>query len=49
MRPSSASKGNAREVIAGWHATARIKADSGQYQQALAATEGDLTPAEALA
>jgi hypothetical protein len=35
---------NDREVIAGWRATARIKADSGQYQRALAATEGRLRP-----
>lgn len=41
--------GNAREVIAGWRATARIKADSRQYQQALAATDGDFGSAEALA
>lgn len=41
--------GNAHEVIAGWRATARIKADSSQYQQALAPTEGDYGPAEALA
>jgi hypothetical protein len=41
--------GNAREVIAGWRATARIKADTGQHQQALAATEGDFGSAEALA
>jgi hypothetical protein len=41
--------GNAREVIAGWRATARIKADSSQYQQALAATDGDFGSAEALA
>jgi hypothetical protein len=41
--------GNAREVIAGWRATARIKADSSQYRHALAATEGDFGSAEALA
>jgi hypothetical protein len=41
--------GNAREAIAGWRATARIKADGRQYQQALVATEGDFGPAEALA
>lgn len=39
----------AREVIAGWRATARIKADKGQYARALAATEGDFGPAEAIA
>jgi hypothetical protein len=37
---------NAREVIAGWRATARIKADKGQYAWALAPTEGDFGPAE---
>jgi hypothetical protein len=36
---------NAHEVIAGWRATARIKADKG-YAQALAPTEGDFGPAE---
>jgi hypothetical protein len=41
--------GNAREVIAGWRATARIKADERQYAQALAQTEGDFGPVEALA
>jgi hypothetical protein len=42
--------GNAREVIAGWRATARIKADTSQYKQApAAATEGDFGPAEVLA
>jgi hypothetical protein len=39
---------NAHEVIAGWRATARIKADPGQYKQALAPTEGDFGPAGAL-
>jgi hypothetical protein len=38
----------AHEVITGWRATARIKADPGQYQQALAPTEGDFGPVEAL-
>ena len=38
--------GNAHEVIAGWRATARIKADKGQYARALATTEGDFGPAE---
>lgn len=32
---------NAHDVIAGWRATARIKADKRQYSQALAPTEGD--------
>jgi hypothetical protein len=40
---------NAHEVIAGWRATARIKADQRLYAQALAPTEGDFGPAEALA
>ena len=31
----------AREVIAGWRATARIKADKDLYAQALTPTEGD--------
>jgi hypothetical protein len=37
---------NTHEVIAGWRATARIKADKRQYAQALAPTEGDFGPAE---
>jgi hypothetical protein len=41
--------GNAREVIAGWRATARIKADQSQYSQAMTQTEGDFGPAEVLA
>lgn len=41
--------GNAREVIAGWRATARIKADKRLYEHALAQTEGDFGPVEALA
>lgn len=40
---------NTHEVIAGWRATARIKADKGQYAQALAPTEGDFGPAEPVA
>lgn len=39
----------AREVIAGWWATARIKADASQYAQALAPTDGDFGPVEAIA
>jgi hypothetical protein len=39
---------NAHEVIAGWRATARIKADKRGYAQALAHTEGDFGPVEAL-
>jgi hypothetical protein len=38
----------AHEVIAGWRATARIKADASQYEQALAPTDGDFGPVEAL-
>lgn len=38
----------AREVIAGWRATARIKADASQYAQALAPTDGDFGPVEAI-
>jgi hypothetical protein len=41
--------GNAREVIAGWRATARIKADKNMYAQALAPTNGDFGSVEALA
>lgn len=37
---------NAHEVIAGWRATARVKADKGEYARALAPTEGDFGPAE---
>jgi len=37
---------NAHEVIAGWRATARVKADKGEYTRALAPTEGDFGPAE---
>jgi len=36
--------GNAHEVIAGWRATARIKADKSIYAQALASTGGDFGP-----
>jgi len=39
---------NAHEVIAGWRATARIKADPSQYEQALAPTEGDFGSVEAV-
>jgi hypothetical protein len=39
----------AREVIAGWRATARIKADKNLYAQAAAPTEGDFGPVEAIA
>ena len=38
----------AHEVIAGWRATARIKADKGLYAAALAPTEGDFGRVEAL-
>lgn len=37
---------NTHEVIAGWRATARIKADKRQYKHALEPTEGDYGPAE---
>jgi hypothetical protein len=37
----------AREVIAGWRATAQIKADRDLYAQALAPTFGDFGPVEA--
>jgi hypothetical protein len=37
---------NAHEVIAGWRATARIKADKHLYSQALSPTEGDYGPVE---
>jgi len=40
--------GNARGVIAGWRATARIKADKSQHASALAPTEGDFGPVEAI-
>ena len=39
----------AHEVITGWRATARIKADSDLYAQALAPTEGDFGPVEVIA
>jgi hypothetical protein len=38
----------AHEVIAGWRATARIKADETQYPQALVPTRGDFGPVQAL-
>ena len=38
----------AREVIAGWRATARIKADQGLYRQALVPTQGDFGQVQAL-
>ena len=38
----------AHEVIAGWRATARIKADEGLYRQALAPTQGDYGPVQAI-
>jgi len=40
---------NAHEAIAGWRATARIKADKRQYAQALAPTEGGFGPAGVIA
>jgi hypothetical protein len=39
----------AAEVIAGWRATARIKADKRLYGQALTPTEGDFGPVEVIA
>jgi hypothetical protein len=38
----------AHEVIAGWRATARIKADEGVYRQALAPAQGDFGPVQAI-
>jgi hypothetical protein len=38
--------GNTHEVVAGWRATARVKADKREYGRALAPTEGDFGPAE---
>lgn len=38
--------GNAHEVIAGWRATARIKADESLYAQALTETTGDFGAVE---
>jgi hypothetical protein len=38
---------NAHEVIAGWRATARIKADKRGYARALEETTGDFGPVEA--
>ena len=37
---------NAQEVITGWRATAWIKADQAQYEQALRPTSGDLGSVE---
>lgn len=37
---------NVNEVVAGWRATARIKADKSQYAQALRETTGDLGTVE---
>lgn len=36
------------EGIAGWRATARIKADEGLYRQALGPTQGDFGPVQAI-
>jgi hypothetical protein len=38
---------NVDEVVAGWRATARIKADKNQYAYALRETSGDLGRVEA--
>jgi hypothetical protein len=40
---------NAHEVITGWRATARIKADKEHYARSLAPTEGDFGSAEVIA
>ncbi|MEO3822686.1 hypothetical protein [Actinomadura sp. B10D3] len=37
---------NAQEVITGWRATARIKADGTQHEEALRPTSGDFGPVE---
>jgi hypothetical protein len=37
---------NVNEVVAGWRATARIKADKSQYAQAMRETSGDPAPVE---
>jgi hypothetical protein len=37
---------NAQEVITGWRATARVKADPAQYEEALRPTSGDFGPVE---
>ncbi|MGH3374043.1 MAG: hypothetical protein ACRDP6_04845 [Actinoallomurus sp.] len=37
---------NAQEVITGWRATARIKGDPAQYEEALRPTSGDFGPVE---
>lgn len=37
---------NAHEVIVGWRATARIKADQERYEEALRPTDGDFGPVE---
>jgi hypothetical protein len=37
---------NVNEVVVGWRATARIKADKSQYAEALRETSGDLGPVE---
>lgn len=39
---------NAHEAIAGWRATARIKADKRHYTHAISQTEGDFGQVEAL-
>jgi hypothetical protein len=40
---------NTQEVITGWRATARIKAEQAQYEEALQPTSGDFGPAEVTA
>lgn len=46
--PEPGTDTTAREVIAGWRATARIKAGKRLYEQALAPTKGDFGPMEAI-
>ncbi|MBO0853954.1 MAG: hypothetical protein J2P18_09315 [Nocardia sp.] len=38
-----------RETLAGWRATARIKADPAGYREATTATEGDFGPVDVIA
>jgi hypothetical protein len=38
------SDANAQEIITGWRATARIKADPAQYEDSLKPTSGDFGP-----
>jgi hypothetical protein len=38
--------GNSREVVAGWRATARLKADKSGYARAIEETSGDFGSVE---